>query len=138
MRDTNLDNTDADIDKAHDKIKSTLSTYNITVERVIKYIDSTVFLLSPNSIENMEDVKKHFGKKDRYELEYGETDMNREVRNETGDYIGRMPLKTKSIVIRRLGLKKLPRPILLGITYLSILVAILAALCLFMYRVVLL
>ena len=139
LRDNNLDNTDADIDKAERKIRAILSPYNIGIQSVIKYIDSTVFLLSPNSMDNEVEVQKLFPNQYRYEIEYENTTTQQDILDdETGAYLGRMPVPSTSLAIRRIALKKLPRSILASLAYMTVLFALLTALVLFVRAVILL
>lgn len=136
MRDENLDNTQDAIEKTSDKINRLLAPIKVSVIDVIQYIDSTLFVLTPNSVRIQNAVHERFRNKHRYAFEFVDTNVDEII--EDNGYMGRMPCTQKTIAIRRVAFKKLPRPILCSFLYQTFLFMILTALLFAIYSVSLL
>lgn len=136
MRDENLDNNASAIQKTITKIDRILKPIDVSVVDTVEYIDSTLFVLSPNSVSKQTMVHGLFRNKHRYAFEFVDTTVDDIIEDE--GYIGRMPSTRKTIAIRRVAFKKLPRPILCSFLYQTCLLVLLSALLFAIYSVALL
>ena len=107
-------------------------------KNIIRYIDTTLYILSHSSLEYEEEIRlifKNYHRRFTVEIttitinlvedeleEYKDDD---DTNNKLNDFIGLIPIKRDTLAIRRKSYKKPPRPIFLSFIYLSILVLLL-------------
>lgn len=138
LRDPNLDNTDAAIQKNTQKINSLLSPLEIKVHNTIRYIDSTLFILTANSMQHQENIKRFLKNPHRYSYEYTRIDTMEIINDDNGKYLARMPTQKTTVAVRRSAFKKLPRPIMCSFILQVFLISLLLMLAGLMYKVALL
>lgn len=139
LRDNNLDNTDAAIEKSAKKIDTLLGSIGgVHIVDTKHYVDSTLFTLSPISVEHHDEIKNLLHNKHRYTLEFAYTTVMERIEGDDGEYLGCMPQRHQSVAVRRVAFKKLPRPIICSAIIQSFLLTVLFSLFYLLYRVVLL
>lgn len=131
-----LDNTTADIERATKEINNLIEPLTITIVDTIRNNEDTLFVLSPNSIDLLSAVDRAFKSKPRYSLEYYSITVMSNINNDDGEYIGRQPITTRTLALKRDAFKKLPRPILVSILYQNLLYSSLLGLIYFIYVIV--
>lgn len=136
LRDANLDNTEAAITKDEKKINDKLEPLGISVAYVNKYVDSTLFVLTPNSMAHQENIKRWFMRAHhRYSFEFTQINSIDIIKDDNGAHLGRMPGRRSTMAIRRHAFKKLPRPFLCSMMIQMLLTLLLLSLLFVMYRV---
>ncbi len=135
LSDNNLDNDDLTIEKNEKKINNILSPLNVKVENVIRYVDSALFVLSVNSMTHQDSVRALFRNHYRYTFEYADINTTETLTNDDGSYLGRMPGNRKSMAIRRIAFKKLPRAIFCSFLGHTVLFSLLSGILYLMYCV---
>ena len=139
IRDPNLDNTEAAITKDEKKINTKLEPLGISVASVIKYVDSTLFVLTSNSMSHQENIKRWFMRAHhRYSFEFTQVNSVDIIKDDNGTHLGRMPGRRSTMAIRRHAFTKLPRPFLCSMMIQILLFFSLLSLLYAMYRVYLL
>lgn len=136
LRDNNLDNNDSAIEKNVQKINKLLLPIQVSVQDITRYVDSTLFILTPKSMNCQDAVRGLFRNHHRYTFEYADVVTNEIIDGENG-YIGRIPGRSRSMAIRRIAFKKLPRPIMCSFILQTFLFSLLSVILYVMYCVAL-